>query len=197
VIRVQATAIRDGRNGADLDSQLALIERCAQRMQHIAVDILDDVRRTTDRISLELAWTPVNELVDDAILSVRDVAAARGIALSSDDSDRVVLCDRFRIVQILVNLLDNAIKYTPRGGHVSLTTTPVGGRTRITVSDDGRGIAPEDVPKLFDRYWRNSAGTGIGLATAQALAVAHGAELKVTTVLGAGTTFYFELASAQ
>ena len=196
VIRINATAIR--RDGADLDSHLALIERCAQRMQHIAVDMLDDVRRATDRVSLELSWIYVSDLFDEAAASVADAARSRGIQLTVGDSDRVVLCDRFRILQVLVNLLDNAIKYTPRDGHVSVTATRRdGGRTRITIADDGRGISQEDLPRLFDRYWRNSAGNGIGLATAQALAAAHETELKVTTVLGGGTTFWFDLHSAE
>ncbi len=192
VITVNAHRIRTS-HGEDLDHRLALIERAARRVHDLSVDLLDDVRRSTDRVSLDLGWTYVSELIGEATEAVRDAAIAKDIGLIADEHDGVVLCDRKRMVQVLVNLLDNAVKFTDRGGLISVETARIGERIRITVADSGRGIAPGDLPRIFDRYWRSSGGTGIGLATARSLLAAHDSELRVTSVLGCGTTFWFDL----
>jgi signal transduction histidine kinase len=197
IISVNAKGLRSVRDQEVVDARLALIERSARRMHDIAVDFLDDVRRATDRVSLDLAWCYVGELFSEAVECLRDAARVRQIGIMVSDCEGVVLCDRARIVQVLVNLLDNAVKYTERGGLISVDATREGGRTRVSVSDNGRGIAPAHLSRLFQRYWRSSSGTGIGLATARAFTAAHDSELQVTSVLGGGTTFWFDLHSAE
>lgn len=193
VITVNASGIREA---VDVDARLALIERAAARMQRIANDALDQVRSATDRVSIELSWTYTGDLFEEVAASVRDVATARGITLDVQDSDDLVICDRARIVQVLVNLVENAIKFTPRGGLVTLATARVENGVRVRVTDNGRGISDADLPRLFERYWRNSGGTGLGLATARALVAAHDSELRVSSAVGSGSTFWFDLHGA-
>lgn len=196
-LTVIATNARGIRRAEDLETRLAMIERAAQRMHRIAIDMLDQVRGATERISIELCWTYTGDLLEEAAAAVRDAAAARAISLVIEDSDGLVVCDRSRILQVLVNLLENAIKFTPRGGRVTLAATPADDRVRIRVTDTGRGIPPADLARLFERYWRSSAGTGIGLATAHALVAAHDSELKVASTVGSGSTFWFDLHAAE
>jgi signal transduction histidine kinase len=144
-----------------------------------------------------LCWTYTGDLFEEAAGAVREIASARGILLEVEDGDCLVVCDRARIVQVLINLLENAVKFTPAGGTVTLAAASVEDRVRIRVSDTGRGIADADLPRLFERYWRNSGGTGIGLATARALVAAHDSDLRVTSTVGSGSTFFFDLHSAD
>lgn len=196
-LTVIATNARGLREAGDLETRLAMIERAAQRMHRIAIDMLDQVRGATERISIELSWTYTGDLLEEAAAAVHDAACARAITLEVQDGDGLVVCDRSRIVQVLINLLENAIKFTPRGGRVTLAAATVDDRVRIRVSDNGRGIPPADLARLFDRYWRSSGGTGIGLATAHALVAAHDSELKVTSTVGSGSTFWFDLHAAD
>lgn len=194
VISVNARGLR---GAPDADARLSIIERASERMHRVATDALDQIRGATERLSIELAWTYTADLFDDAASAVRDAATARGITLDVQGGDCLVICDRSRIVQVLVNLLENAIKFTPRGGMITLSAAHVDDGVRIRVTDNGRGISAADLPRLFDRYWRNSGGTGIGLATARALVAAHDAELQVASTVGAGSTFWFDLHAAD
>lgn len=115
-----------------------------------------------------------------------------------------VLADAARLDQILHNLLDNAIRYTPRGGRIVLTATPEAGGVRISVHDTGQGITPEDLPHVFDRFWRAdrsraraSGDSGLRLAIVRSLVRAQGGEVGVTSLPGQGTTFWFVLPVAE
>ena len=106
---------------------------------------------------------------------------------------------------MLINLLDNAIKYTPDGGDVIVCAKPlVGGEPRVEISvrDTGIGIPPEDLPRLFERFYRvdkarsrEMGGTGLGLAIVKHLVLAHGGEIRVESEVGKGSTFHFTLSS--
>lgn len=114
-----------------------------------------------------------------------------------------VLADPMRLEQILHNLLSNAVRYTPRGGCIDLAAALEGQRVRISVHDTGQGIAAEDLPHVFDRFWRadrsrtrSSGGSGLGLAIVRSLVHAQGGEVGVTSQTGQGTTFWFRLPAA-
>jgi two-component system OmpR family sensor kinase len=108
-------------------------------------------------------------------------------AMVSGDSDR--------LRQLLLNLVDNALKYTPAGGHVTLTLRRSAGWVQVDVEDTGIGISPEDLPHIFERHYRadrsrgRSGGHGLGLAIAQWIAKAHGGRLEVSSQLGKGSVF--------
>jgi len=105
----------------------------------------------------------------------------------------VIVADRGRILQLLGNLLGNALKFTPAGGRVRIGAEQVGDEARISVADTGAGIPPEDLPHLFDRYWQarssRRAGAGLGLAIARGIVEAHGGRIRAESEVGVGTTF--------
>jgi signal transduction histidine kinase len=97
--------------------------------------------------------------------------------------------------EVLSNLLSNALRYTPRGGTVRVSASTSSGQMRVSVRDTGPGIAPDDLPHVFDRFYKSeeSRGAGLGLAIAKSLVVAHGGEIVATSAAGDGTEMRFTL----
>ena len=129
-------------------------------------------------------------------------AAQKGVALANTVPPGLrVRADRDRLAQILVNLVDNAVKFTPDGGRVRVSAAPPGARLiRVAVSDTGIGIPSTDLPRLTERFYRvdktrsrELGGTGLGLAIVKHLVQAHGGELAIESELGRGTTVAFTL----
>ena len=132
---------------------------------------------------------------------VREQASQDGVAISlraDPEADRVE-GDARRIQQVIFNLLSNAVKFTPPGGKVDVSTMRVNGDMRVTVSDTGPGIAPEDRERLFDEFQQGDVGaakregTGLGLALSKRLIELHGGQIWVESELGKGSTFVFTL----
>ena len=137
------------------------------------------------------------DMVETAVSIVRAQAEERRQALTIDVPAMLpdVACDKSRIVQALSNLLGNAIKYTPQGGAIAVRARLHDGDLAMSVSDNGPGIPPEALPRIFDRYWQaqaaKCAGAGLGLAIAKGIAEAHGGRIWAESELGVGSTFYF------
>src|SRR5207253_7942960 len=157
------------------------------------------------RVSLRLAPTRLDEAVD-AVLAIMAAKAKSGqVALRSQLPRDLppVLADRDRLVQILINLVDNAVKYTPEGGRVTVRVQePAGGWIEVDVVDTGIGIPPADLPRITERFYRvdkarsrELGGTGLGLAIVKHLVLAHGGELEITSEEGEGTPVRFTLAA--
>jgi two-component system sensor histidine kinase BaeS len=130
----------------------------------------------------------------DAAVALRSSFDDAGLALSTATIPVTVDGDRDRLHQLTVNLLTNALKYTPRGGTVTLSARPIEGLAKLEVSDTGPGIPADELPHVFERFWRGagaarSSGSGIGLAIVAELAKAHGGRVTVTSTPGRGTTF--------
>lgn len=162
---------------------------------------------------LPLAWEPVdvNELLADVRTSFSGQAEAAGLDLwvepamnssgSVESEPITVMGDAGRLEQVLNNLVANAVRHTRRGGSITLRAESMDGGVRITVQDTGEGIPAEDLPYVFDRFWRGDrarsrsggAGSGLGLAIARQLVRAHGGRIEVESELGEGTTFTIEL----
>jgi signal transduction histidine kinase len=127
------------------------------------------------------------------------VLARDKLTLRLGDIDQVLVCgDRDRLKQVLVNLIGNAIKYTPSGGEVVVGVGKVGNQARLTVSDDGPGIPAEDLPNIFERFFRgekartrskDGKGFGLGLSIAYWIVHHHGGRIEVDSSEGRGTTF--------
>jgi signal transduction histidine kinase len=138
------------------------------------------------------------ECVDDA----RPRAAAKQIQLNVEPAESArASADPTRIRQVVVNLVSNAIKFTPPGGEVSVQVTRESDRVVLEVADNGPGIAAADQARVFERFYRTSsaaetAGTGLGLAIVKAIAEAHGGRALLESRLGDGTTFRVELPSS-
>jgi two-component system sensor histidine kinase BaeS len=147
----------------------------------------------------------VGELLLDVQTSFSGQAEAAGIDLlvqaEGDPESMTISADAGRLDQVLGNLVANALRHTHAGGSIVLGAEPMAGGVRITVADTGEGIAPEDLPAVFDRFWKgdrsrshaSGAGSGLGLAIVRQLVRAHGGEVEVESALGQGTTFTVEL----
>ena len=163
------------------------------------------------QLTLEKRGTDVGALLRDAQVNFSPQAADRGVTLALDLPSELpkVMADRRRVAQVLGNLLTNALRHTPSGGRVTLSAAGNEKTVRVTVTDTGAGIPPEDLPYIFERFWRGEksrsragGGAGLGLAIAKHLIQAHGGEIGVESPsteglkmdeVGEGATFYFSL----
>ena len=179
--------------------QVETIQRAVQRMTKLIEDLLELAGLESGR--MELARTPISAgaLIDEAAEMLRPLALEKGVALETELPARapVVEADRERVMQILSNLVGNAIKFTPEGGTVKVACRLEEGQVAFSVADSGPGIAPEHLQHIFDRFWQARAernkGVGLGLSIAKGLVEAHGGRLRVQSELGRGATFTFTL----
>lgn len=198
-ITMRATMLRYQSESEKTREHAASIENVAMRMEYLIKTMLDVVTMEAGRFSLIRAHCDVDELVREAIDLFEPLAASKRVHLESRIAQHglVTHADRERILQVLSNLIGNALKFTPRDGQVTVTVERHGGDVRIGVLDTGPGIPPEHVPHLFDRFWKHDTpgikGTGLGLFIAKGIVDAHGGRMWVENQPGQGTHFYFTL----
>ncbi|HEX7700171.1 MAG TPA: ATP-binding protein, partial [Kofleriaceae bacterium] len=183
-----------------LAKPIAIIKRSVDVMVRLISDLRDVGSIEAGHLSVRTRPEASAALVRDAIDGIKDAAAQKSLhlAVKMPTRDRVLDCDRIRIIQVLTNLLSNAIKFTPQGGSITLSMTEVEpGHAWFSVEDTGAGIAEADLPHVFDRYWQAKAtahlGTGMGLAIAKGIVEAHGGQVSVASRVGHGSTFSFML----
>ena len=186
-----------------LRRQVASIETASARMNALVRDLLDLSSIEAGHFSIEREPVETSALVDEAVAATRAVAAGRSQTLLTISAQGPwVVCDRRRIVQVLVNLIDNAIKFSPAQSEIKVTVEGDETSVRFSVSDVGPGIAPSDARQVFQPFWRarnaSQPGTGIGLSIAKTIVDAHGGRIWVTSpvVAGAGSSFSFSLPAA-
>jgi signal transduction histidine kinase len=183
---------------------LGKINDGADRMLMLVNDLLDFAKLQAGKFTLAPETTAYPALVSEVVGSMRPLAIQKGLQLNTDlRADEALHIDGKRVGQIIYNLVSNAIKFTPKGGSVRVTTFRENGHVRTEVTDTGIGIATEDVSKLFTRFkqldmsaTRQAGGTGLGLSIAKALVEAHGGQIGVRSEPGKGSTFYFTLPAA-
>ncbi len=137
------------------------------------------------------------DLLEDVATRFAGAAAETGVVLkvTPNDDSPILLVDPERLEGVLSNLTANALRHTPAGGHVTLSAAAVAGGAALAVADSGEGIAADELPFVFDRFWRGdrsrgrTAGAGLGLAIARQLVLAHGGTIEVSSAVGQGTTF--------
>jgi signal transduction histidine kinase len=180
-------------------TQAASINNIATRMAQLIKTMLDVTVIDAGQLSVVLERCDVDRLMRDTFDMFGTLAASKPVKLEPHltDPGLVVRADRERVFQVLSNLLGNAIKFTPPGGRVTVSVERTGDVVRFAIADTGPGIRPEDVPHIFDRFWkhemRGTKGTGLGLFIAKSIIDAHGGRIWVESGIGDGTTFYFTL----
>ncbi|MEW5721779.1 MAG: ATP-binding protein [Thermodesulfobacteriota bacterium] len=174
------------------------IHRQTLRLEGIVLDLLELARLESGGTPAVQDEFPVKTLIEASRAAVADLAAARGVALELDlpDPDLVLRGDFRELEQALVNLLDNALKYTDSGGRVTLAARREEGKVILRVTDTGVGIPAEHLPRIFERFYRvdknrsrELGGTGLGLAIVKHVAQAHGGKVEVVSFPGRGSTF--------
>jgi signal transduction histidine kinase len=183
--------------------QLTIIKRASDRMNRLIQDLLSISRIEAGRLTVEARQTDVATLVSEAMDMLRPLAAERSCRLESEiarDLPRVY-ADSARVLQVLSNLVGNAIKFTPQGGRIVIGARRVGEKVLFSVADTGPGIPAEKLPHIFDRFWQanhaDRRGIGLGLAIAKGIVEAHGEQIWAVSEMGNGSTFLFALPLTQ
>jgi signal transduction histidine kinase len=193
--------LRDG-YATDPDEQREFLEQATTATHHLMFvvnDLLDSAALEAGRLQIESAPCFVRELLDDTMRLMRPIALSRRLQLEvlPPDGDPQVRGDRNRILQVLFNLVSNALKFTPAGGHVKLAAWQSGDEIEFTVTDDGAGVPDDARERLFTRFGRSgrhAAGTGIGLFLSKALIEQmHGSIGYRPAAPGPGSIFWFLL----
>ncbi|MBI5642516.1 MAG: PAS domain-containing sensor histidine kinase [Deltaproteobacteria bacterium] len=183
---------------------LRVIDRHATRMARLIDDLLILSRLESHQMAIISAPVELNDLIFTTTKGFEKQARDKGIAISAEIPDDLpkVMGDRDRLEQVVVNLLDNAIKYTHSGGSVTVKAKREDGGVRVDITDTGMGIPSGDIPRIFERFYRvdkarsrELGGTGLGLAIVKHIIQGHNGKLFVESTPGKGSTFSFLLKS--
>jgi len=181
---------------------LSIIVEHSRRLARLTEDLLMLSKMDADRLGLELRRIPVAPFVESCIETSMPRALEKDLKLLVNLADRVpdIAGDRRRLTEVLQNLLDNAIQYTPAGGQIMVSAGPRSGEVVFTVSDTGIGIPQADQPRIFERFYRvdvarsrEVGGTGLGLSIAKHLVETHGGRIWVESEVGRGSQFHFSV----
>jgi heavy metal sensor kinase len=203
VLRVEAeVALAQPRAPAEYKESLGLIKDEAERLSRIVENLFILARQPLDNQSLVKEPLRLNEVVAECARAGQVLATQKGLRFKVNGAFQEVKLngDDEMLKRMLLNLLDNAVKYTKPGGQVDVALTSRNGTARITVSDNGIGIPPADQPRIFDRFYRVDkarsralGGAGLGLSIARWIAEVHGGELSVESEPDRGSAFTVEL----
>jgi signal transduction histidine kinase len=182
-------------------SKALMADRNATRLIGLINDLLDVDKMESGQLSLAREQAPLRMIIDRAIDSVRGVSDQQGVSVESLITDDVdVFADSDRMVQVLVNLLGNAVKFSDKGSTVKIGVLQRGDDVRVEVMDSGRGVPENLRESIFERFKQVSAkdstekkGTGLGLAICKAIVEQHGGKIGCDSVVGHGSTFWFTL----
>ncbi len=184
---------------------LEIIRDHAKRLARLTDDLLKLSQIEAEKMELEMRPVSVPDLIEACLQTTRLRAAQKQQTLQSECPAGLPPArgDRSRLTEVLQNLLDNAVQYTPPGGHIRVSASAVGGEIILTVSDNGIGIPEADQGRIFERFYRVDAarsrelgGTGLGLAIARHIVEAHGGRIWVKSTVGEGSDFHFSIPAA-
>ncbi len=185
--------------GEDAKRCLEMIRRNADTSLRLISDILDMERIVEGKLHLETASCRLSDLIKEALECCAHVAAKKNMTLNSNfaKEESLIDCDKDRVYQIIMNLIGNALKFTPDGGCVTVATEESPTEFKVSISDTGPGIPDEQKNLIFERFAqignKNRSGLGLGLYISKTLVESHGGKIWVESSLGKGSTFYFTL----
>ena len=186
----------------DQSGHLNRIKRAGERMNRLIQDLLDVAKLEAGRVGIDARELQVAPLVGEAHEMLAPLANEKSLQLDYVVADGLpsLTADAGRILQVLSNLVGNAIKFTPKGGRIVMRAESAPGGVRFSVTDTGAGIPPEQLTKLFGQFWQGNPadrrGIGLGLTIAKGIVDAHGGRIWVESRVGEGTTFHFTLGTA-
>lgn len=204
-IRAYVENMLDGVTGPLTEKQSHYLSRVKCNIDHLTrtiTDLLDLTRMEAGRVDLRLESVPVVELIEDVVESLRSMAREKSLILEilHSSSPPPIQADRDKVVQILTNLVGNAIKFTPSGGTIQVKTKIQDDISlHFGVSDTGRGIQPDELPRVFEKFFRGESiqtearGAGLGLAIAKSLVELHGGHIGAESTPGIGSHFFFTI----
>ena len=187
-------------------NMVSMMERNTQNLIELVNDLLDASKLESGTMRLDMSAIELAPLVAELREQMLPMAREKEITLAESLPAGLpaLRADRAKLRRVLVNLLSNALKFTPRGGRVEVTAAQEDGVVRVSVADTGVGIPPEDLARLFDKYeqarsraTRSEKGTGLGLYITRQLVELHGGEISVTSEVGKGSTFSFTVPIAE
>lgn len=203
VIKMGVDILRSGEAGAVNEQQMEWVDMCyrnVERLARLITKVLDFQKLESGKIEYEFKKEDINEVVTEVEKSVRLLLGAKKIDILTELAPHLppLMIDRDKIIEVLTNLIDNALKFTPEGS-VTVKTERIAGFIRLTVSDTGIGIRREDLPKLFSSFTQvhaihhKTGGTGLGLAISKKIIEQHQGKIWVESEYEKGTSFFIEL----
>ncbi len=180
--------------------QVDVILRSTARMGRLIDDLLEAATIEAGNFTVVVREEHPGSIAEEALEILGPIAAQKSVHLHSDVPPDLpmIACDRRRVMQVLSNLVGNAIKFVPPQGRIGLRARALEREVCFSVADTGPGIAPSEIPRLFDRYWRGSqGGTGLGLYIARGIIEGHGGRISVESRPSEGCTFHFTIPIAE
>jgi signal transduction histidine kinase len=203
-LRAHLENLLDGVEEPDPETLQVMLAQ-SERLGRLVDQLLELSRLESGDVPLDRGSVELVPLVAEVLSEIEVARPERGVRVADAVPKDIppVFADRERVHQVLFNLLDNAVRFTPEGGRVTISASRHNGSVDVAVADTGPGIAPEDLPRVFERFYRvdesrsrDDGGTGIGLAIARSVVEAHGGRIWAESDPGRGTTFTFELPAA-
>lgn len=197
-IKIMTETLQGGVDTQASKEFLDNIGRETERMIALVEDLLDLARLESGKLDLRFESVDLSELIRDAVRSQASRAAKLGVGLEAvvQDGGATIAGDRDKLMQVVVNLLDNALRNTPAGGSVTATVSRADEGAAIEVADTGTGIPSDALPHVFERFYvvdrsraKSKGGTGLGLAIVKHIVEAHGGSVEATSELGRGSVF--------
>jgi signal transduction histidine kinase len=181
---------------------LLTAQRDVQSLSALIEDLFQMAQLDAGGLQLDRSASSLVDLVSDTLESFGELAARQDVTLEGDAGPGIdpVFMDTRRVGRVLDNLISNALRHTPAGGRISVSARRAASGVEVTVSDTGEGIRPEDIPHVFERFYRGeksrsraTGGAGLGLAIARSIIEAHGGSMRVESAAGRGATFFIRL----